>query len=317
MSTAVLMTGADGLAALLAAVGAVLFGLAAVRQHAAVQDTVSGDRPGTGVTLGSVWRLVRDPAWLVGTLQAVVAGGLHILALALAPITLVQPIGVLAVPVTVTATVLRNRRRPRRAQVVGSLLSVGGVVALTLLLLAPHSSAVVLPGWRSLTATVAVATAAGIAAIVTGRRRRGRLRCVTLASTAAALFGLNSILIRTVGHILATDSSTLHSAALVTALTGIAVALPVGLWAMQTAYVSGSPQVVLCCLTLVDPLAAVAGGRLLLHDGLLMTPFAVVAGAVSALVAVAGVVFLSAAESSDAAGRSVAEPAEPALVTVP
>lgn len=44
----------------------------------------------------TVWHLLRQPAWLYGALQATLAGASHIVALVLAPITLVQPVGVLA-----------------------------------------------------------------------------------------------------------------------------------------------------------------------------------------------------------------------------
>ncbi len=121
MFSAVPMTGADGVAVMLAALGAVLFGLATVRQHGAVQDTMPSDRRGLSATLKSFWNLIREPAWLIGRVQAIVAGGLHILALALAPITLVQPIGVLAVPVTVATTALKRRRRLSGAQITGSV----------------------------------------------------------------------------------------------------------------------------------------------------------------------------------------------------
>ena len=94
-------------AVLLATVGAVLFGLAAVRQHGAVRagaEATEDGRHGARAML----RLVRDRSWLAGAVQAVVAGGTHVVALALAPITLVQPVGVIAVPVTVVASALRS-----------------------------------------------------------------------------------------------------------------------------------------------------------------------------------------------------------------
>lgn len=287
------MTGADGWAVALAGLGAVLFGLAAVRQHGAVQDTMAADARGLRHALAAFWSLVRQPAWLIGSAQAVVAGGLHILALALAPITLVQPIGVLAVPVTVVASAVKARRRPTRSQILGSILSVVGVVLLTVLLLRPSAHSLVLPSCLGLGITVVVATLAAVLAIVIRWGRRPLLRCVTLAVTAATLFGLNSILIRTIGHIITTNTASADRGVLIVAVAGIVVALPVGLWAMQMAYVSGSPHVVICCLTLVDPLAAVAGGVLLLNDGIVMTPFAITASVGCALMAAVGVLNLS------------------------
>jgi drug/metabolite transporter (DMT)-like permease len=287
------MTSTHGLAVALAALGAVLFGLAAVRQHGAVQQTMGTKTRGLRGSLRSFSRLVRQPSWLVGTVQAIVAGGLHVVALALAPITLVQPIGVLAVPVTVAAAAIRAKRRPSRAQVIGSALSVVGVVILTLVLLSPTTNPVILPSWLTLAVTVAAAVGVTVLVAAIGVKSPPLVRCVTLAAAAAALFGLNSILIRTIGHILASSSASVDVGLLITAVVGLALALPVGLWAMQTAYQSGSPHVVICCLTLLDPLVAVSGGNLLLHDGVALTALTWVASASCALLAAVGVVFLS------------------------
>jgi len=52
---------------------------------------------------------------------------------------------------------------------------------------------------------------------------------------------------------------------LVTADLRLAVALPAGPWAIQSAYLSGSVHVVICRVMLLDPLTAVIGGDLLVH----------------------------------------------------
>ncbi|MGI8457133.1 MAG: DMT family transporter [Propionibacteriaceae bacterium] len=294
----------------LAVVGAVLFGLAAVRQHGAVhQHGEVRQNPGRArltlrEQLDAALRLARQPAWLVGAGQAGLGGALHVVALALAPITLVQPIGVIAVPVTVVAAAVRRRQRPRRSQVLGSLLSVAGIGALTVFLLRSASGQANLPGWVTLAATVAVILGAGVATTLAGGRGRPLVRCVSLAVTAAVLFGLNSILIRTIGAVVVSPTTSSRLPLLVTALVGIVAGLPLGVWAMQRAYVSGSPQVVICCLTLMDPFAAVVGGRLLLHDGGAITGLTLVGVIVCALVASGGVLLLSADYPADEGAAS-------------
>lgn len=286
------MTAGHILAVVLATVGAVLFGLAAVRQHGAVQATMA-DHQGLRQTVHAFWRLIRDPSWLLGAIQGVLAGGVHVIALALAPITLVQPIGVVAVPVTVVAAAVRTRRRPSRAQVLGSSLSVGGIGALTVLLLAPEAHPVSLPSWRVIAGTALVAVAITVLASVARRWRWPLLRCVTLAVLAAALFGFNSVLIRLIGHVAHADLATAAAPVLLVAVLGLALALPVGLWAMQSAYLSGSPHVVICCLTLVDPISAVLGGHLLLRDGVAVGGLTLLAAVACASVAAVGVLLLS------------------------
>lgn len=294
MPTLITLTSAHLGAVVLAAIGAVLFGLAAVRQHGAVRASMTSTRLPIRGQLASAVSLVRQPAWLLGAGQATLGAALHVVALALAPITLVQPIGVLAVPVTVVATAVRERRAPRPAQVWGAALSVIGIAVLTVVLLSPATGSATLPGWPTLAAVVAVTLGTGVVVTLTGGRGRPLRRCLSLASTAAVLFGLNSILIRTIGAMVTSQSAPSGPALLVTAIVGLGAALPVGVWAMQRAYAAGSPQVVICCLTLMDPLTAVVGGRLLLHDGGAIPGLALVGVIACALVAAAGVFLLSA-----------------------
>ena len=286
--------GPSVLAVALAAVGALFFGLASVRQHGAVRATAAHARASLWEQVVAGLRLVRQRSWLIGGVQAGLGGALHVVALALAPITLVQPVGVLAVPVTVVVTALARRRRPARTQVLGTLLSVVGVAALTVVLLLPVAQPATLPTWRTLaTGAGAVLVGGGAVAILLGRAwAPPLLRCVSRAVVAAALFGLNSVLIRTLGEVIATPPTD-STGLVVTSVVGLAVALPVGVWAMQSAYLFGSPQVVICCLTLVDPLTAVVGGRVLLQDGAAVTGPTLVVALACALVAAAGVVLLA------------------------
>lgn len=73
---------------------------------------------------------------------------------------------------------------------------------------------------------------------------------------------------------------------------------------MQSAYRFGSPQVVICCLTLIDPLTAVVGGRLLLDGASVTGPTLAGAGTCAvtcAVVAAVGVVLLARDYPADAA----------------
>lgn len=288
------------LAVVLAAFGAVLFGLSAVHQHGAVLETMTGHR-GVRQNLRALLKLVRRPDWLVGTVQGLAAGVIHVVALALAPITLVQPIGVLAVPVTVVASAVKEHRHPSRTQVVGALLSVGGIAILTVLLLTPKAEAVIVPHWGSIAVIVGVLIGATIVLAATGGKGPPLVRCVSLAGAAALLFGLNSVLIRLIGHLVRVGGVRADLPTFVIALLGLCIALPVGLWAMQSAYLRGSPHVVICCLTLIDPLAAVLGGRLMLHDGVAVSGLGLVLAGGCAVMASVGVVLLSLDYPEDAA----------------
>lgn len=288
----------------LAALGAVFYGLASVRQHRVVRASVPAGRTTLRQQLVAAGRLARQPAWLWGAVQLALGGGLHVAALALAPITLVQPVGVLAVPVTVVATAVTLRRRPSRAQTWGTVLSVLGVAALSLVLLVPPVRPATLPPWSALALGIgAVLVGCAVVALASfGSWAPASVRCVSRALVAAVLYGMNAVMVRAVGQVLhgPTGPGPAHlppppapGALVVTALLGIAVVLPIGIWATQSAYLFGSPQVVTCCLILVDPLAAVIGGRALLHDGAAFTGPMLAAAVACSLVATVGVVLLA------------------------
>ena len=303
------MSTAHVVAVLLATVGAVLFGLGAVKQHGAVRAgaEASVDRQQGARRL---LRLLKDRTWLAGAVQAAVAGGTHVVALTLAPITLVQPVGVIAVPVTVVASAWKTGRRPSATQVVGSVLGVAGIAALTVLLLSPAAQPVELPRWGVLTGTVlALVASTALVVAVPVAAGRPRARVLALATLAALLFGLNSVLLKVIGEAVRGGLAAADRPALLVAVAGIAASLPVGLWAMQAAYLHGSPQVVICCLTLADPLTAVIGGYLLLGDGVDAGTATLLAAIACSLVAAAGVVVLSKEYPGEVA------PQEPATVT--
>jgi len=213
-------------------------------------------------------------------------------ALTLAPVTLVQPVGVLAVPVTMVRSALLQRRRPSCIQLVGTSLSVIGVAALTVVLIRPTGHPAVLPTWSKVVGhAIVVALGASVFALLP-RAAPGRLACAGRAVAAAVLFGLASVLVRMVGLIVTTVPGQ-QAALLTAALLGLALALPLGVWSMQSAYLFAAPQVVICCLTLVDPLAAVVSGRVLLGDGAAVTGMALLAAAGCAIAAATGVLLMA------------------------
>jgi hypothetical protein len=87
-------------------------------------------------------------------------------------------------------------------------------------------------------------------------------------------------------------------------VAGIAAAVLVGGWLVQQAFASGPPEVVIACLTVVDPIVAVLLGAVLLGEGV-ATPaetWVLLAGA--AITATAGVIALARHHPDAAAARA-------------
>ncbi|MBP2415175.1 hypothetical protein ACFFOM_03645 [Microlunatus capsulatus] len=268
-------------AVLLALAAAVLFGLAAVAQHGAVRRLPA--RSGLRA-------LLRSPRWLVGAAQTGLAGGLHLAALALAPVALVQPLGVLAVPVAVLAHARGTGRLPGARPLAGAALSVlgAGGLTLTLLLAGRTATAGTLPGPGAVLGIAAAALAVP-ALVGLGRWLPPASRAVASALTGAALFGLTSVLVRTGATGWAAGRADLVAASAVVA--GVLAAA--GLVAVQRAHRTGTPALVVCCLTLADPLVATAGAGVLLHEAPVLAAGPAAAALLACLLAAAGVGLLA------------------------
>ncbi|WHT22439.1 glycosyltransferase [Crossiella sp. CA-258035] len=269
------------LAILLALLAACLFAAAVARQHAAVRAHDHGG----ALTLRGLGDTVRSRGWLTGTGFAVLGSGLHVLALSLAPMVIVQPLGVLSLVLTVLFTA-RARRAPIARPVRLAVLAVcAGVFGFVALAVSPAvATSVAVPGAVHLAALAAVAVAA------LGLRAGGQARCAVLAASAAVLFGLGSVLTKSATGQLFTAQPQLGGL-LIAAEAGLLLAF--GGWVMHQAYAAGPTAVVVGAVTVLDPLTAVSTGLLFYGEAAYLTPATAAGQAALALLAVGGVVVLA------------------------
>jgi drug/metabolite transporter (DMT)-like permease len=294
-----------GLAIVLALLGAVCFAGAAVLQHGAVSAGSrrdEDDRPGRVLSLRGLREITRRPGWLAGLALAGGGSTLHATALVLAPLSVVQPLGVLAVPIAVLLTAMRTDRRPAPGVVVGVLLSIAGVAVFVG---AAAGTAVSSPPPDQATLIASLVVAGVVLALAgLGFARSGWIRCVSCAMAGAAAFGLVSALVRAVSQSVVAGDVGPFELPVLAAVAGIAAAVLVGGWLVQQAFASGPPEVVIACLTVVDPIVAVLLGAVLLGEGA-ATPadtWLLLAGA--AITATAGVIALARHHPDAAAARA-------------
>jgi drug/metabolite transporter (DMT)-like permease len=255
----------QAIAVTLAVLGAALFAGAAVLQHREVADLYGEPLPRERVlSLRRLGRIARRPGWLAGF--GLAGGGtiVHAIALALAPLRVVQPIGVLAVPVAVLLSSLRSRRPPSRSVILGVVLTMAGVAVFVAASVGGSTGSPPPPG--STLPTTLVVGGVVLALATGGLAAGGWLRCVACATAGATAFGLLSALMRVIFQEVAAGSGW-YEPPVVGAAASAVVALVVGGWLVQQAYPSGPPEVVVACLTVVDPIVAVLLGSLLLGEG--------------------------------------------------
>lgn len=296
-----------GIAIALAVLGAVCFAGAAVLQHGAVaaaSGSTVGTYRGETLSLRGLRAVTRRPSWLAGLALAGGGSAVHAVALVLAPLSVVQPIGVLAVPIAVLLTAVQRGRRPAGAVFAGVLLSVGGV-AVFVSTSASTAVSTPPPDQATLLASLVVA---GIVLLLTGLGlvTSGWIRCVACAMAGAAAFGLVSALVRAVSQSVASGDVGPLEPPVLAALTGIAAALLVGGWLVQQAFASGAPEVVIACLTVVDPIVAVLLGAVLLGEGAATPAGTWLLLAAAGVTAAAGVVALARHHPDAVAARAAA-----------
>ncbi|MFC4949797.1 hypothetical protein [Pseudonocardia sp. GCM10023141] len=296
-------------AIVLAILASLCFAGAAVLQHRAVSaQSGAATSGGEGaLSFKSLAAIARRPGWLAGLALAVSGTTMHAIALVLAPLSVVQPIGVLAVPIAVVLSVLRTGQKPAPGVLLGVGLSVAGVAAFVATAAGTAVSSPAPDGATLLAALVVAALVLALAAL--GLARTGWVRCVACATGGAVAFGLVSALLRAVSQSVTTGVVDLLAPSVLLSLVGIAVAVLTGGWLVQQAFTVGAPEVVVACLTVVDPIVAVILGVVLLGEGAHTSTQSWLLLLGAAAMAATGVVAL-ASHHPDAAGRSerTAEP---------
>lgn len=255
---------------------------AALQQHAAGQSDTAG-----GVRL--VAHLLGKPRWLGGVAAMVAGAGLHVLALRLGPLALVQPIGVTGLVFALPLGAALHRRRVVAGQVAAAGAVAAGLVGLLASVQIPPRTPAV-TGWHTVVLAATTAAAVLISA-VGGRRLHPPLRALVFAAGAGVAFGITSALVRLVA-VRVGEVGPLTALLDWPMLVLVAAAIA-GLTLSQSAYQVGSLASVLPTLTVVDPITAVALGALLLRQPVRLSGAgSVVAGAGIAAI-VAGTVLLA------------------------
>lgn len=235
-------------------------GCLALGTHAQHRAVASG-----ATTLRS---LTHSPLWLVGLGLIVLETVLNILALGLAPVALIQPLGALSLVAIVLLGLREGRTQHFTGRVVAGIILTVASVGLFVGLSAPWSTppeaaparvlllAFLLVSFAVLAGAVAVSALGHLVRIVCGGAVFGAVAAsahVLLHDVRAALPGRPDLL-----HAMSTVHWVLLGAMIAGSLAGM--------WIVQTAYRSGPPETVLAGLTVIDPLVAVGIGTVLLGE---------------------------------------------------
>ncbi|MER1997290.1 MAG: DMT family transporter [Arthrobacter sp.] len=268
---------------------AVFLAFGAQRQGSAV----SADTGGLGLSSAGLGRLLRNPRWLFGLLLLGTGTALNVAALAMAPLTVVQPIGSLALVITTIVNSRDQGLRLNRVTVVSIIACVVGSMLFVLLAVgATRSEQVVEPRQEIVIVLILAVVVAffGMLNLVFGKR----LGAIAHILGAGILFGFVAVLTKTIAADLLDPNGRFLLNVPWYTIVGIAVAGGLGAWFVQSAYSSGPPDLVIAGLTVIDPMVGIAIGIGVLNELRPDVPAVLgVAMGVCAVVAIVGVVALS------------------------
>lgn len=278
-----------GIAIACALASAVFLAFGAQRQGSAV----SADTGGLNLGSSGILRLARNPRWLFGLLLLATGTALNVTALAIAPLTVVQPIGSLALVITTIVNSRDQGLRLNRITVVSIVACVtGSMLFVTLAVGATRTEQVVEPRQEiTIVLILAVVVAFfGLLNLFFGKR----VGAIAHILGAGILFGFVAVLTKTIAADLLDPNGRFLLNVPWYTLVGIAVAGGLGAWFVQSAYSSGPPDLVIAGLTVIDPMVGIAIGIGVLNELRPDVPAVLgVAMGVCALVAIVGVVALS------------------------
>ena len=239
------------------------FALAAALQHREALGTGAA-----GIAdIRLLWRLCHRPLWLTGVAADLGSMALHVLALSMASLALVQPLGVTGIVFAIPLAAVLRRQRIRRLDLVAAALVVAGLIALLESL--PTSSVPRLPSPAHIILATGCVVVAAIAATTAAHHLPGRPRALLLAGAAGTAFGLTAVLVRTLLLLSRAAGST--PSVVVTSIC-IAVLGLGGYLLLQSAYRCGHFAGSLATSTVLDPVIAVLTGHLLLGEVLPTDP---------------------------------------------
>ncbi|MGL4339296.1 MAG: DMT family transporter [Rhodoglobus sp.] len=283
----------------LAVIAAVLMAIATQLQHGGVAkvEQVSGHEGRKGLSLVQFFALLRRPSWVIGMLLMSLGVFLQLTSLTFAPITVVQPLGVIALIITAIVN-SRVTRTPLDKISIGAIMmcvvGVGAFVAMAAAVTEKHPITATQLLIVLIILTVVLIVVMGM--FLWMRRRTPKPFFYIIA--AGVLFGfvvtLANVVIGRVQTILLREFQfTSDDILTALCLLGLVAAALLGNYFVQTAYSSNPPELVVAGLTVVDPIVAVAIGITVLGEAAGASIGTMVAFAVIGALAVWGVILLS------------------------
>lgn len=260
-------------------------------QHLAVGDTVDHSAENRTMSGAQLWRLIRKPRWLLGLFIIFLGASAHIVGLMLAPVTVVQPVGILAVPWSVMLAAKIHGHRVNRQMIGAIVATIGGIVLFTLMSAssaARHTRIELSMILIGCLITMAVGATFGLI----GARGPAAWRCLMWASGGSFFYGLSAAMVKTTSEIVR-QGDFAGKPIFWIVLPFLIASYGVGGWMVQQGLANGPAEVTVGSMTTTDPIVGVLFGLIILGEGAEINALQGAVMVVGAICAIGGVVLLS------------------------
>jgi drug/metabolite transporter (DMT)-like permease len=271
LSPLVTLTPQAALGIPVALIGSVFLALGAQFQHRGVNkvDAATAVADKAGLNLGQLLSLLRRPSWVIGTVLLGLAIVLQLTSLVLAPLTVVQPLGAVALVITAIVNARVSKTPLDRGSIRSIAFCVGGV-GLFVTVAALKTTSPPIQDTQLVIVLVILAVVLVAAALVFAFFRK-RFTTIFYIVAAGVLFGFVATLAKVVIDRVHTLFKFQHQLApgdwlTIVCILGLVAAALLGSYFVQTAYSSGPPDLVVAGLTVIDPLVGVTIGIVVLGE---------------------------------------------------
>lgn len=270
----------------IALIGAALMSFGAQYQSRGLNkvEQLTGKSASAGLSFRHLLGMLRRPSWVVGTMLLGLAIVFQIGALALAPLIVVQPLGVAAMVITaILNTKLTGVRLPKRA-LVSLAMCVGGIV--TFVIVAAFTAADKPVTDQKLVTILIIFAVLLLLAFLGFLALRHHAIALFYIVGAGVLYGFVATFAKTVlGRLQQNEFDWLTWICVLALIVGALV----GMVFVQNAYSSGPPDLVIAGLTVVDPLVAILIGIIVLQEAANAPLWAVITFILAGVIALIGV----------------------------
>lgn len=274
----------------LALAGAVLLAFGAQYQSRGLNkvERLVGESAHSGISFKHLLNMLRRPSWVVGTVLLGLAVLFQLGSLSLAPITIVQPLGVVGLVVTsVLNSKLSGVKLGKRVMGSIALAVVSIAVFVSVAAVNVTDQTVTDQKLIAILITFAVVLVAALVLFVLFRHKAIALIYIV---GAGVLYGFVATFAKVVISRLQQDHFEWLTWACVAAL---AIGALLGMLFVQNAYSSGPPDLVVAGLTVIDPMVAVLIGIIILGEASGAPLWVPVVFVVTGAAAVLGVIGIS------------------------